>query len=118
MIRTTYFDNYFNKRLLNGISIARYNIKWAGEKYTSLAPTFSILNWWKSLSLREQKLESNIKEYENRYYNEILSKLDPFKVYKELDGKILLCFEKPNAFCHRHIVSKWLNSFGLECKEL
>ena len=28
------------------------------------------------------------------------------KVAKYLDGHILLCYERPEAFCHRHIVAK------------
>lgn len=44
-----------------------------------------------------------------------LAKLDPKKIYGELIRKscgmdiVLLCYEKPGDFCHRHFVAKWLN---------
>ena len=38
----------------------------------------------------------------------VLSKLDPQKVYSDLANSILLCYEDNNEFCHRHIVSAWI----------
>ena len=29
----------------------------------------------------------------------------------------LLCYEKPDDFCHRHLVSKWFNEHGYKCEE-
>lgn len=29
----------------------------------------------------------------------------------------LVCYEKYDKFCHRHIVADWLNRNGIECKE-
>ena len=29
----------------------------------------------------------------------------------------LVCYEKPCDFCHRHIVSDWLNKNDFQCKE-
>ena len=29
----------------------------------------------------------------------------------------LVCYEKPSEFCHRHLVSDWLNAAGFECEE-
>ena len=32
---------------------------------------------------------------------------------------VLLCFERPGAFCHRHVLADWLgNELGLNVKEL
>ena len=48
-----------------------------------------------------------------------LSQLDPKKVYEELDGKILLCYEKETDFCHRFLVASWLEfNLGIEVKEI
>lgn len=27
---------------------------------------------------------------------------------------VLLCYEKADAFCHRHLVSDWLHSYNIE----
>lgn len=37
---------------------------------------------------------------------------------KALNGKILLCWEHSDNFCHRHIVASWLRSYGYDCFEL
>ena len=52
------------------------------------------------------------------YKRDVLSQLDVHKVAKYLDGHILLCYEHPEAFCHRHIVAKWLNDNGYACEEI
>jgi len=57
----------------------------------------------------------------NKYtidYNNYLSTLDPKIVERELRNRILVCFESPEKFCHRHLVSKWLNDNGFKCEEL
>lgn len=44
-------------------------------------------------------------------YNEtVLNQLNPYELYEKLgEDAILLCYEKPEDFCHRHIVSQWFN---------
>ena len=55
----------------------------------------------------------------NKYYETVLSQLDPKQVYDELEGRILLCFENPDEFCHRHIVAEWLElSLGVKVSEV
>lgn len=59
-----------------------------------------------------------IANYVKRYENEILFYLDPEEIYNDLKDKILLCYEKPSDFCHRHLVAKWLNrNLGLNIEE-
>lgn len=41
------------------------------------------------------------------YWNQVLSKLDPEKVFRGLDNSVLLCYESNTEFCHRHIVAAW-----------
>lgn len=79
------------------------------KSYKKLAPLWDIVQEYKNNG-------GDIERYKNRYYNEVLNKLDVCEVYKELkelsDGKdvVLLCYEgiKNNDFCHRHLVSQWL----------
>lgn len=45
--------------------------------------------------------------------------LNPNDILKELgEDAVLLCYEKPGDFCHRHLVSQWLNENGIRCSEL
>ena len=45
------------------------------------------------------------------YWNQVLSKLDPEKVFRDLDYSVLLCYEPNTEFCHRHIVAAWFELF-------
>jgi uncharacterized protein (DUF488 family) len=46
--------------------------------------------------------------FEQAYYDYVLAKLDPKKVYNDLQGHVILCNKAYNNFCHTHLVSKWL----------
>ena len=68
--------------------------------------------------------EGRYEEYEERYRSEILSRLNPHEVVKDLHAlygrKVaLLCFEAAGKFCHRHIVAKWIEeNTGISVDEL
>jgi uncharacterized protein (DUF488 family) len=93
------------------ISIARFNRFFTGKKYPNLAPHPS---WLKdSEQVYRPKFEA------------LLDKLSPAEVLEDLeklsDSKdvVLLCYEKPGEFCHRHMVADWLQKqLGIEIKEL
>lgn len=111
MIYTSYFANIKRLSGIVPISIARITPKYLTmETYLNLAPTMPMLHM-------------PIDKYLVKYA-EILAKLDPIDVLNDLeklaDGKplALLCYEKPNEFCHRQLVSKWLNkSLNLDIEE-
>ena len=69
--------------------------------------------------------------YTERFEKEILDKLNPEDVVKELltlagnfkgvnysPEIVLVCYEKPTDFCHRHLVADWLNEYGYDVQEL
>jgi uncharacterized protein (DUF488 family) len=115
MIKTSYFKKA--KDLPNVVSIARSDFPWPMKgyrfgKYEALLPSLSLCRDWRTGNLTKG-------EYSQRYYSETLSKLNPTSVYKELDGKILLCHETSESFCHRRLVAKWLeDSLGVNVPEL
>jgi len=111
---TSYFARIgFIKDQSKIISIARSAPKfYKGESFLALAPTSSLLWAWKQGKLTEQ-------EYEDIYYRDVLSKLDPRKTYELLKDKILTCWENPTGFCHRHIIAKWFfETLGIVVLEL
>lgn len=117
MIYTSYFSSKkYNKE--NGISIARYNKFWDGDSYYLLFPSVCLLTWWKHMPANFQQSKEYQDQYKKAFYEETLSKLDPHKVAKDLEGKVLLCYEKSEDFCHRHIIRDWLKSNNIECEEL
>jgi hypothetical protein len=111
MIYTSYFagKRYANEQV---ISIARKTpVNINIPIYIDLAPSFELIT--------DYKRYYDQSRYVLRYAIEVLSKLDPFKVIQDLDDKVMLCYEKPGSFCHRHIVAKWLNVYtGIDVVEL
>lgn len=100
---TSYYGNY---RKLFGVTPVSISISKPKNidcaVYKRLAPIYTML------SMSESKYI--------QVYHEILSRLNPFQVLsdlKEIAGSkpfVLLCYEKPNEFCHRHLVADWLNT--------
>ena len=117
MIYTSYFAKVKNlPSNILAISISLSPPKgWKGPQYKVIAPTSDILLSWK---------ENNDNElYIERFKKEVLEPLDVnnvVKILKQIAGKkdvCLVCYEKPEDFCHRHLVADWLNKNGFECKE-
>lgn len=97
----------------NAVCISIKPIWWfKGRCYYALAPTWDIVTGVKNGSIDE-------KQYTLEYLK-ILDKLDPQKVVDDLgDNAIMLCYESPKDFCHRHIVAHWLNkNLGLDVQEI
>ena len=115
------YTSYFSSKKYNpedGVSITRWSPFWKGYTFKDLAPSTDLLKWWKSLPEEAQKCQDCQQIYFQVYKQETLSKLDPHKVAALLDGKVLLCYEKSEDFCHRHIVAAWLQHYGYEVEEL
>lgn len=117
MIYTSYFANLKNiPDTITPVAICAKVPKWfTGICYRALAPSYDILMNYKN--------SGDFDNYTDRYRNEILSTLDPESVVKKLmylsgnEDIVLLCYEKDFSQCHRSLVSKWLVSYGFECKE-
>ena len=117
MIYTSYFSSH-KYQPEAGISISRWCSFWKGPTFKELAPSERLITWWKSLPKTIQDLSESQARYEQVYLEETLSRLSPAEIAWKLDGMVLLCFEKPQDFCHRHIVAKWLRAAGFGCEEL
>lgn len=79
-----------------------------GKCYLALAPKREFWDVWKANRGKISE-EENTRYYIEEYYKQVLSKLDPAKVYRELEYSTLLCYEDPEEFCHRHVVAAWFN---------
>lgn len=96
------------------VSISRWKPKWyEGLEYKKIAPLAFML-----------KGEYSQDEYIKFYERFVLSKLDVNEVLEDLEnlgeGKpiALLCYEKPEDFCHRHLFAEWmLEQTGWEIPE-
>lgn len=110
-MKTSYFAKSAGNP--NAIAICAKCPPWfKGKVYKKLAPKY----WF----FKQYKKDGDAKFYEEKYREEVLSKLDPKVVFKELGSDaVLLCYESPEKFCHRHIVAKWFKeTLNIKVKEL
>lgn len=112
MVYTSSYDEInFKNYETYSISGDRGKMKnYDGKCYPDLAPKLSFWKIWHS-NIGIIKEEENNKFYIEKYYKQVLSKLDPEEVYKKLDNSILLCYESSDKFCHRFIVAAWFELF-------
>ena len=132
MIYTSYFAKLKSlPENIIPISICGKAPDWyKGLQYKKLAPKYDFFMEWK---------KNHDNDYYIRCFNEqVLSKLNQIETITDLHMVIpreirekmqhsvhnspdwhiaLICYEKPTDFCHRHLVSDWLNEIGLNCTE-
>ena len=85
-----------------------------GPQFKSLAPEYKMFMDWKKGKIDNMGYTSIFLEHLNTLDKEAIRRmLTSFD--KDV---ILLCYEKPGDFCHRHIVADWLESnFGWKIDE-
>ncbi len=92
-IRTGYYARH--AKLPNAVAISVGVPPWfRGRHYPALAPDRA----WLKLSPEEY----------TPLYQARLAALDAHQVAADLEGCVLLCWEKPGEFCHRRLVAEWI----------
>lgn len=112
MIRTSSHNNCKTDKY-RLVSISRNKGKdanYEGECFTDLAPGRDFWYIWHNNIGKVPEVENN-RFYIEKYYDTVLSKLDPKETYKKLDDGILLCYEDSYELCHRHIVAAWFELY-------
>lgn len=122
MIYTSYYANMKNlPKDIRCIAISRIVPKGIYiPQYEKLEPPRELLHVWKTSSISWY-------DYVIYYKDEVLSKLSPNQVVKDLYDLVgmnctqqtdiaLLCYEK-DLLCHRRIVAQWFMESGIPCKE-
>lgn len=123
MIYTSYFAKL--KELENHniipISICGKAPDWyKGLQYKKLAPKYGFFMEWKK--------NHNNDYYIEHFQKEVLDGLDATNVILDFSRMaygfnvgendiVLICYEKPSVFCHRHLVAEWLKQNGFKCEE-
>lgn len=119
MIYTSYFAK-INKLpdTIVPVSIsAKTPSGYKGLQYKQLAPKYDFFMQWK---------QTHDNDYYIKCFNEqVLSPLTAEQVLKEISALVgdlnkevcLVCYEKPEDFCHRHLVAEWLTKNGFPCVE-
>lgn len=117
MIYTTYFSKLKSlPKDIVPISICGKAPSWyKGLQYKKLAPKYDFFMKWK------ENHDNNY--YIHCFYSKVLSELNPTQVVNDLIAMAaerdiaLVCYEKPEEFCHRHLVADWLRKYGHDIKE-
>lgn len=112
-ISTSYFAQLRKIEAMAGavpVAVCRYPPDWYKvEVYKKIAPDYSMMTGMKNADTREY--------FKSKYLKEVLGRLEPGIVEKDIAAivernggafAVLLCFEKPADFCHRHLVAEWL----------
>jgi len=96
----------------DGVSVCLYPpIDWSGIQFINLAPD-------KQTFFEKKAGQMTNEEYEKRYKEEILSKLDPHKIYNMFKNNVLLCWEGERTHCHRRLIAEWIQeNVGIEVPE-
>lgn len=115
MIYTGYFyklNDYINAGLVPISICGKSPDFYSGLEYKKLAPKYSFFMAYKNKFI-------NSEQYTEQYKQQVLSYLEKEQVVQELQTLVreqskdadivLLCYEKPGDFCHRHIVAEWLS---------
>ena len=124
-IYTSYFGNLKNipKNIIPVSICLKVPKEYKGIQYKKLAPTYDILSHYKETGDKTA--------YVLKYNKEIIKKLNAKDVVDDLlcmtglkqgvderkNGIVLLCYETPEDFCHRHLIADWLNANGYDVVE-
>ena len=99
---------------------------WDGysEHYSELAPDMKKVNYLHDQLVITDEME---KHFTEKYIEKldylksegILDKyVDDLELRKSFQDVVLLCYEPPEEFCHRHILAKYLNeNYNLDIQE-
>lgn len=117
MIYTSYFGNLKNiPDTITPIAICGWTPKiYKGLTYKKLASKFPFVGVW----VERHNNDYYIQQYE-KLVLDTLNADDVVNELKSIAGTkdfVLVCYEKPSDFCHRHLVAKWLCKNGYDCKE-
>lgn len=134
MIFTSYFANV--KKLPSNVVPIAICINppraYAGLWYPKLAPDYDIL--------RRYKRDGDVEDYTKIFTRSVLDNLSivdvlcdieemlpmdiqqqldfPYAIEKSPDFHVaLVCYEKSDDFCHRHLVADWFKKKGVWCRE-
>jgi len=112
------YTGYFAKhgKSKRAVAITRRKPSWfKGRHEPRLAPSTELLEAWLGTDMTKS-------EYAIRFQKQLdaLTPLQIEDITREAlkDGDILVCYEKPDKFCHRHLVAEFLRKLGHTVNEM
>ncbi|MBR2744985.1 MAG: DUF488 family protein [Clostridia bacterium] len=113
--------NYEECKVGNLISISGdrgKSVGFKGKAIPELAPKRAFWNIWHD-NIGKIPEEENNRYYIEQYYKHVLSKVDIEELLKDEKDPILLCFEKGQDFCHRHVLAEYIEmTYGIKVRDI
>ena len=113
--------NYEECKVGNLISISGdrgKSVGFKGKAIPKLAPKRVFWNIWHD-NIGKIPEEENNRYYIEQYYKQVLSKVDIEELLKDEKDPILLCFEKGQDFCHRHVLAEYIEmTYGIKVRDI
>ena len=113
--------NYEECKVGNLISISGdrgRKVGYIGKALPKLAPKKAFWNIFNS-NIGKIPEEQNIRYYIEEYYKQVLSKVDIEELLKDEKDPILLCYEKGQDFCHRHVLAEYIEmKYGIKVRDI
>lgn len=132
MIYTTYFAQLKNlpPNIIPVSICGKAPVWYKGIQYKQLAPKYDFFMEWKRTHDNDYYIRHfNSEVLDTLTISDVLNKLQfklPNQIRAQMNAPIwesedwhiaLVCYEKPQDFCHRHLVANWLQENGVKCEE-
>ena len=121
MIKRIFTGNNTDCKAGNLISISGdkgKSIGFEGKSLTKLAPKRAFWDEWHN-NIGKIPEKENTKFYIQEYYRQVLSQVDIEELLKDEKDPILLCYERGQDFCHRHVLAEFINiRYGINVEDL
>ena len=121
MKKHIFTGNYYECKAGNLISISHdkgRSAGFSGKTMSQLAPNRQFWDVWRD-NIGKISEDENNRYYIEQYYKQILSKINIEELLKDEQNPILLCYEKGQEFCHRHIVAEYIEiKYGIKVRDI
>jgi len=113
--------NYDECKVGNLISISGdrgISAGFEGKCIPKLAPKRGFWEIWHN-NIGKISEEENTRYYIEEYYKQVLSKVNIKELLKDEKDPILLCYEKGQDFCHRHVLAEFIElNYGIKVRDI
>lgn len=121
MDQRIFTGNYDECKFENLISISGdrgKSVGFVGKAIPQLAPKREFWNIWHN-NIGKIPDKANIQYYIQEYYKQVLSKVNIKELLKYEKDPILLCYEKGQEFCHRHVLAEYIEiKYGIMVRDI
>ena len=121
MNKRIFTGNYAECKAGNLISISGdrgKSVGFVGKAIPQLAPKRKFWTIWHN-NIGKISDEANTRYYIQEYYRQVLSRLNLDELLSEEKDPILLCYEKGQEFCHRHVLAEYIEmKYGIKVRDI